>query len=684
MLFTVWALLFICPNVLGNTDSKILSDKDIQQSKNISSELNYYFDFTHQLSVNEIHQSREIIAFTKNEEQELNLGIGDGKIWIYFPFIVEESTKMTDFNYSDRLNLIIRANSIKRLSLHVLKNNGEVLHNQYQPRSELKNLSWLLYPLPLSEPGYYHVYLSLEVFGPTLIPFYLAKETTAEKFQAKTQTIAIAIIAVNLCLLIFCLLSSILYQQRALYFILSSLTFLVLLRVLAAYHLPPEITVFGIPIELFQGVILIDLLIHGVCFWFLHHTTSLHPDEQLLYRIHRSFLFVAVVGLGSLFIFSFSLAFRIYNLIVLFVSLYCLFYNVRAVIKTRQISELTTFLGVISLLCLENSLMLFQTSPSLWYNALWLTVLMIFITFTIFMVIYMKEFKSLKQQLLQHETWKNHILQKIDALTNETQTLIAGNYHNRINLTEFKEVRQLAFHLNKLAHVLEDSRISRKQWIADISHELRTPLTILKGEMEAIIDGIRPLGTKSVESFYHEISRLTKLVQDLHELSLSDSAKLTLNKKKASMEPIISQQLEMFSSTLEKHSFVINTDLLTGTCFLNIDPDRMTQLVSNLLKNTLKYTQVPGKLSIRTYLRENQWVLVWEDSEPGVPDEMLGMLFNRLFRVERSRSSASGGSGLGLALCKSIVEAHGGKIDAKPSNLGGLRMEVILPLYELQ
>jgi len=222
---------------------------------------------------------------------------------------------------------------------------------------------------------------------------------------------------------------------------------------------------------------------------------------------------------------------------------------------------------------------------------------------------------------------------------------------------------------------------SRKQWVSDISHELRTPIAVLKGQIEAMIDGIRPSDKDSLKQLNNNIDQLGKLVNDLYQLSLSDQGSLNYRKENIQFAPVVTQAISDFDTEFEHKGIaikLINSAKETDMVFA--DTSRLQQLLANLLTNTLRYTDAPGELTIRLSATTDTIQLELNDSSPGVSDTDLPQLFDRLFRAEKSRNRANGGAGLGLSLCKNIVQAHNGSIIATQSNLGGLRIVIKLPL----
>jgi two-component system, OmpR family, sensor histidine kinase BaeS len=273
------------------------------------------------------------------------------------------------------------------------------------------------------------------------------------------------------------------------------------------------------------------------------------------------------------------------------------------------------------------------------------------------------------------------LLTPVRDITSGARALSDGDYQTRVKIESEDELGQLAADFNHLAHILERNEQARRQWIADISHELRTPLAVLRGEIEAMQDGVRDLNALNLKSLHGETLRLAQLVDDLYELSLSDLGALNYSREPVDLSELIRDSLQAFTPRFTAKSIQISHQLSEGLILL-ADSRRLTQLFSNLLENSLRYTQPDGCLEIKLQRQENEIELAFEDSAPGVPEAALGHLFERLYRVDQSRSRVFGGAGLGLSICRNIVNAHEGEISAKPSKLGGLCICIRLPLTQ--
>jgi len=280
-----------------------------------------------------------------------------------------------------------------------------------------------------------------------------------------------------------------------------------------------------------------------------------------------------------------------------------------------------------------------------------------------------------------------HLVKPIKRLMLGTQQLTRGQYETTIPVTSKDELGQLSLNFNSLALTLKENEKARQQWVADISHELRTPLAVLKGEIEAIQDGVRQATPDAISSLHSEVEHLNRLIGDLYELSMSDIGALNYQKEKLRPVDTLLSVLESFCYEFEQKGLALSYDdkVMEDSGVIDAevfgDATRLKQLFSNLLKNTLRYTNSPGQLKVEAEMTNKELTLHFKDSSPGVSEHEIGLLFERLYRVEASRNRALGGAGLGLSICSNIVQAHDGRIKAKASPYGGVWICVSLPLY---
>lgn len=271
----------------------------------------------------------------------------------------------------------------------------------------------------------------------------------------------------------------------------------------------------------------------------------------------------------------------------------------------------------------------------------------------------------------------------IRKLAAATRDLSSGKYNTRIDITSSDEFGQLSQDFNNLAAVLEKNQQARSQWVADISHELRTPLSILRGKIEALQDGVYPPTGETFSSLHQEVLHLGMLVEDLYQLSLSDIGAMTYHR--AEVEPCwaLEQAIASLMPRLEQKKHVLETaiEIDSGVSLFG-DNERLKQLFTNLIANSIRYTDKGGRIDITVHQEDTTVIYTIQDSSPGVSEVHLPQLFERFYRVESSRSRNLGGAGLGLSICYNIVKGHNGVIEADPSPLGGLRIRITLPLSE--
>lgn len=274
-----------------------------------------------------------------------------------------------------------------------------------------------------------------------------------------------------------------------------------------------------------------------------------------------------------------------------------------------------------------------------------------------------------------------HFRDPIKSLLDTASELIKGNYNQQILIKRHDELGDLAQVMNTLSHILYQHEQSRKQWVADTSHELRTPISVLQVQIEAMQDGIRQATPEHLDAMQRQVLILKKLVQDLNELSQADVGRLRCNFVNTDPWPILQQEVESF-----QHKYLskgLTLELLTVEKYshkLHIDPDRLRQIIINLLENSWRYTETPGLVRVSCEQDASNWYMHVDDTPPNVPDEALLRLGERFYRVDHSRTRDTGGSGLGLALSRQIAEALGGHLLFTQSALGGLRVTLSLPL----
>ena len=270
-----------------------------------------------------------------------------------------------------------------------------------------------------------------------------------------------------------------------------------------------------------------------------------------------------------------------------------------------------------------------------------------------------------------------NVSRPVQAIGRTVRRLSDGDYEARAGNRQGGEIGALARHVDQLATTLQKNRTARQRWMADIAHELRTPVAVMKGEIEAVADGIRAADRNTIASLAEEADHLASMVDDLQALALADAGALDLRKESLDLGVLLRQALEAFRLRLEERGIRLEVEIAADVGVVG-DAQRLRQLLHNLLENSARYVEQGGLLRV-TLTGAPGTVLRIDDSGPGVNDAQLARLFDRFYRAEGSRSRTTGGSGLGLSICRNIVEAHGGRIEARHSPLGGLSIRVVLP-----
>ncbi len=273
-----------------------------------------------------------------------------------------------------------------------------------------------------------------------------------------------------------------------------------------------------------------------------------------------------------------------------------------------------------------------------------------------------------------------HLLRPVANLRDVTARLARGQLSARATLLSRDELAELALHVNAMAEALEQSERKRRKMLADVAHELRTPLTVIRGEIEALIDGIRVADAGALASLHAEVLHLNKLVNDLHQLTLADAGDLQFDWRRLELAPLLAPLVERYRARAAGAGLTLASELGAQPLTVTGDPDRLTQLVVNLLENSVRYTDRGGRIDVTLTRDAGHAVLTLDDSAPGVPAAEHGAIFERLHRIDAARTRERGGSGLGLAISRALADAHGGTIAACDSPLGGLRMVLRLPL----
>jgi len=273
-------------------------------------------------------------------------------------------------------------------------------------------------------------------------------------------------------------------------------------------------------------------------------------------------------------------------------------------------------------------------------------------------------------------------LRPVREVQQAARSVAQGAFDVRLAPQGNDELSDLARDINAMAASLQQLEASRRRWIAELSHEMRTPLAVLRGEVEALVDGVRPLTAAAILSLQEEVTRVTRLAEDFHQLALSDLRALPCTFASVSPAALLGAAVARLDPRAQAAGLTLVSEAAGSPPMAHWDPQRIDQLLSNLLENSLRYTDAPGRVTVHLAAGgPGNVTLRIDDSAPGVPEADHAHLFEPLYRADASRSRRLGGSGLGLAICRAIVRSHGGQIEAGSSPLGGLRVVVTLPLH---
>lgn len=275
------------------------------------------------------------------------------------------------------------------------------------------------------------------------------------------------------------------------------------------------------------------------------------------------------------------------------------------------------------------------------------------------------------------------VTRPLRQLKTAVEAITAGNLTQQVNIQPGDEIGDLAAAFNQMSSQLAQAEHLRRQMTADIAHELRTPLTVINGNVEALQDGIFPLTKEALDPIRSKTALLTRLVEDLRQLALAEANQLTLNCTATNLNQLIQHTTTAFQATAESQSIILTATNQPNLPALNIDPQRIEQILGNLLSNGLRHTPPNGTIRVTSQQTSQYIKVLVTDSGPGIPTQHLANIFERFYRVDKGRNSYSGGggTGLGLAVARSIIEAHGGEIGVTSPPGAGATFWFSLPIH---
>jgi signal transduction histidine kinase len=273
-------------------------------------------------------------------------------------------------------------------------------------------------------------------------------------------------------------------------------------------------------------------------------------------------------------------------------------------------------------------------------------------------------------------------LAPVKALTLASERLGRGDFSQRVQIKDRGELGELAMTFNSMAGDLERAEKLRQNMVADVAHELRTPLSNIQGYMEALRDGIMKPDKKTIRSLYEEASLLSRLVDDLQELSLAEAGELKLVRRVEDIGELIRQAAAAVEAKERTKGLSLAVELPENLPPVNIDSRRIGEVLRNLLENAVAHTGKGDTITVAARQMDRLVEISVTDTGEGIPVKELPNIFERFYRVDKSRTRATGGSGLGLTIAKRLVEAHGGRIEVQSEPGKGSRFAFNIPVAE--
>ena len=272
------------------------------------------------------------------------------------------------------------------------------------------------------------------------------------------------------------------------------------------------------------------------------------------------------------------------------------------------------------------------------------------------------------------------IIRPVKTLTRVANRLEMGDLSQRVKIRTKDEIGALAHAFNTMADSLERLEQLRRNLVSDVAHELRTPLTNIQGYLEALQDGVVEPTPGMINSLYEESLLLNRLVADLQESSLVEAGQLFLVCRPVALGEIIAKAIYALQLQAMSKELSVQMDISAGLPLIEADPERLGQILRNLLSNAIMHTPRGGEINVRAYATDNEVRVSVHDNGEGIPAEHLPYLFERFYRVDPSRARATGGTGLGLAIVKQMVQAHGGRIEVESYPGRGTCFTFTLPM----
>jgi len=271
------------------------------------------------------------------------------------------------------------------------------------------------------------------------------------------------------------------------------------------------------------------------------------------------------------------------------------------------------------------------------------------------------------------------ILAPVESLSRAARDLARGDFSRRVPVNSRDEVGELARTFNTMAEELASTEEMRRHLVADVAHELRTPLSNIMGYLEAIRDGVLKPESPTLSSMNEEVLLLTRLIEDLQELAQAESGQLNLHLLPCDMSDIAQKAVTALQPKAEAAGITMGVEAPYDAPVL-ADRERVGQVLRNLLVNATNYTPSGGRVTVKVVPRRGDMEVTVQDTGIGIPEEGLPHVFERFYRVDKSRSRATGGVGLGLTIARRLVEAHGGRISVTSLSGRGTTFSFTIPV----
>ncbi|MDH4209176.1 MAG: ATP-binding protein [Anaerolineae bacterium] len=277
-------------------------------------------------------------------------------------------------------------------------------------------------------------------------------------------------------------------------------------------------------------------------------------------------------------------------------------------------------------------------------------------------------------------TWQ--LTDPLRKLRAAAQGIAGGDLTQRVDIRSRDEIGELGRTFNQMAENLARAEQLRRHMVADIAHELRNPLTVMRGNLEAILDGVYEPSEENVASIHQQAIFLSRLVDDLQELALADAGQLRIEREPVDLAAVIQRAATEGRARAQREGVSIAVDVPSDLPVLNVDPQRISQVLGNLLDNAIRHSQGGGSVTVRASRKEDAVQVDVVDQGTGLSPEELSLVFERFYRGDKARARATGGAGLGLAIVKQLIEAHGGRVWAESTEGQGATFSFTLPIQD--